>query len=522
MAVYSGMAMALSRLALLVGIVLTLQSAASAREKWITARSPHFELLSSASESESRDLLNKLEQFRATVLAVYPLPRFHDPKTTIVLFDTDRQFEPYKMLFEGRPADVAGYCSGGFDETMIAMTAENNSEQTDEIIFHEYVHLLLAAAGEQPPTWLNEGLAELFSTFKIEGDWYEIGLEKPEHTDLLRRYHLMPLGHLFAVTQQSSDYNEGIRQGIFYAESWAFVHFMVFGKESGTFLPRLRWFSELIAAPDRAIDRSFREAFGMSYDEMEKKLESYLRGGSYHYKRDKLILGDLSAQIKFQPAGDFERDVTLINLRWRARKPGDTAYRLLQLAESHPESPRPHEVLAAVAMLGGDSEGALKHWERAAELGSDNPFVYVQLATDRLNQLTMGLSLDYRMPAALAGTLRGWLDRAVALSPRYLDAYEKLAMVEAFAERPRPDAVNRVQEAAPKMRDKTRTWFAVAVIHWRIGDLDAARQITRALIAAPDVSPRLHSLAQRLAKRLAEAEAPAAPAAAVEGSPRPE
>jgi Flp pilus assembly protein TadD len=404
---------------------------------------------------------------------------------------------------------------------MIAMTADNDSEQTDEIIFHEYVHLLLRAAGERPPQWLNEGLAELFSTFKIEGDSYKMGLEKPAHTDLLRRVRLMPLGELFAVTRQSYDYNEGgIRQGIYYAESWAFVHFMVCGRDCATNLPKLRRFKELISAPDGAIDRSFREAFGMDYDEMEWKLKDYLRGGRYYFKRDKLILGDLSAQITFRPADGFERDVALIDLRWRAQKTGDAAYQLLQLAESHPESPRPHEVLAAVAMQGGDSEGALNHWQRAAELGSDNPFVYVQLATDRLNQLTMGLSLDYRMPAELAGTLRGWLDRAIALSPRYLEAYEALAMVEAFAERPRADAVNRVQEAAPKMKDKTRTWFAVAVIHWRMGDFGTARQITKALIAAPETPPQMRALARRLIKQLPPAETPAA--AAVAAPPHPE
>jgi hypothetical protein len=505
-----------SRWLALFGAGLLSITVAPARDKWIAARSPHFEMFSSASESDSRDLLNKLEQFRATVLAIYPLPRFYDPKTTIVLFATDRQFKPYKPLFDGRAANVAGYCTGGFDETMITMTADNDSEQTDEIIFHEYVHLLIGSTGDTMPLWLNEGLAELFSTFKIVGDSYEMCREKPEHTNLLRNSHLMPLGELFAVTRQSSDYNEGTRQGIYYAESWAFVHFMVCGKESESadYLSRLSRFNELIASPNAPIHRSFREAFGMDYDEMERELGRYLNGGSYRYKRGRLVLGDLASQIKFRPAGDFERDVALINLRWRVRDSGDAAYQLLQLAQSHPESPLPHEVLAAVAWKSDDTEVALGHWQRAAELGSDNPFVYVRLAADRLNRLSMGLSLDYRMPEELAGTLRGWLDRAITLSPRWLEAYEKLAMVEAFAEQPRVDAANRAQEAAPKMRDKTRTLFAIAVIHWRVGDDAGARQIAEFLIAAPETSPQLRSLAKQLKKRLALKNPPAAPVAA--------
>jgi hypothetical protein len=485
----------------------------------MTARSPHFEMFSNASESESRDMLNQLEQFRATVLAIYALPRFHDPKTTIVLFATDRQFEPYKTLFQGRPASVAGYCAGDADETMIAMTADYNEEQMHETIFHEYVHLLLAAAGENPPLWLNEGLAEVFSTFRIEGGFYKMGLDKPVHTELLRRHRLIPLGQLFAVNQKSSDYNEGIRQGLFYAESWAFVHFMVFGKDGAILLPKLRRFDELIAAPGGVIDRSFREAFGMNYDDMEGKLESYLHGGSYTYKHDKLILGDLSKQIKLEPARDFERDVTLLDLRWRVQQPGDTAYKLLQLAESHPESPRPHEILAAVAMRENDREGALGHWRRAAELGSDNPFVYLVLATDRLDQVANSLTLDYRMPADLTATLRGWLDRAAELSPRYLEVDEKLAMVEAFAERPRVEAVNRVQKAALQMKDRMPTLFAIAILHSRMGDDATARQIAKLLVAAPKISPRLRFLAQRLDQRLSVPEGP--PAHAPDAPRRP-
>lgn len=64
----------------MVSIGLALLSIASARERWITARTEHFEMFSCASESESREMLNKLEQFRATVLATYSLPRFRDPQ----------------------------------------------------------------------------------------------------------------------------------------------------------------------------------------------------------------------------------------------------------------------------------------------------------------------------------------------------------------------------------------------------------------------------------------------------------
>jgi hypothetical protein len=102
------------------------------------------------------------------------------------------------------------------------------------------------------------------------------------------------------------------------------------------------------------------------------------------------------------------------------------------------------------------------------------------------------------------------------LSSRDLEAYERLAMVEAFSEWPRFDVVNRVQAVVPKMRDKTRAWFAIAVLRWRMGDDAAARQIAKSLLATPKLSARLRFLTQRLNWRLNATKAPGVPA---EGPP---
>jgi hypothetical protein len=118
------------------------------------------------------------------------------------------------------------------------------------------------------------------------------------------------------------------------------------------------------------------------------------------------------------------------------------------------------------------------------------------------------------MPADLVATLRDWLDRAVALSPDYLEAYGGLAVVEAVAEQPRIEVINRVQQVVPQMRDKTRTLFALALVRWRAGDYVTSRKITEALLASPQASAHWGILARQLNKRLPpSAEEPAAPAA---------
>ena len=71
------------------------------------------------------------------------------------------------------------------------------------------------------PLWLNEGLAELYSSFQLRGKKAAIGRPIDSHIHWLRDHALIPVGELFAIDHSSKDYNEGSRRGVFYAQSWA-------------------------------------------------------------------------------------------------------------------------------------------------------------------------------------------------------------------------------------------------------------------------------------------------------------
>ena len=56
-------------------------------------------------------------------------------------------------------------------------------------------------------------------------------IEQP-HPELRERF--IPLPELMAVRHDSPLYNEGDRRSIFYAESWALLHYLLMGSPSGT------------------------------------------------------------------------------------------------------------------------------------------------------------------------------------------------------------------------------------------------------------------------------------------------
>lgn len=86
-----------------------------------------------------------------------------------------------------------------------------------------------------------------------------------------------------------------------------------------------------------------------------------------------------------------------------------------------------------VAAADGDATRAVERWEQAAELKSENSFVYVQAARARLLHLGLHVDPDLRLSGLDAARLRSWLDRACTVSPRYEEAWETLALLEARA-----------------------------------------------------------------------------------------
>lgn len=494
-----------------VGLVALMASVAeAARDDWRYVRTENFEMLSQASEKKTRKIVAELEQFRASFLATFRLRPAHEPRVTVILFDSDRRFTPYKPTYQGQPKEVSGYFIGGDDETVIALNLDVELDEDSspaETIFHEYVHLLLHTRGMKLPTWLNEGLAELFSTFQVDGSTVEYGRPKQLYIDLLNMTALMPLGQLMAVTEQSKDYNEEERAGMFYAQAWALTHFLVCG-EDRTNSAKLARFLTTVETTPGGPEAAFREAFGGSFDKLEQQLRNYLQGGRYYQRRVPAPLKDLAAKIAIRPATEAERDLALINLRWRVHRSGETMLAALHYANNNPTSSRPQELLGAVEATDGNMTAALGRWRRAAELGSDSPFILAQAARARLLDLSGGFDPDDRLTEADAAQLRNWLDRAVTLSPAYDDAWELLALVESQAPEFRVAIVNELQARVVGLKDPNPTLLALAVIRWRARDLTTAGSILKAVTESARARPDTKAAARVLQERMAEGGKP--------------
>ena len=249
------------------------------RDAWIELETPSFVLFSSSSRGLTRHLAHDLEQLRSALSQIAPFALEAPRPTYVYLFASDRRFEPYKPLYRGRPQDVAGYFVGHDEANYIALNSDPAASPT-ETVYHEYVHYVLDNNfHHRLPLWLNEGLAEYYSTFLVDGNLQskhrvaKIGFPVIRHVKLLRGSRLIALRELFAIDEDSPVYNEGERRSIFYAQSWGLVHYFMSDPERTRQLQR---YLKLVEEGTRR-KKAFAEAFSMNEDDLLRRFEGYVR-----------------------------------------------------------------------------------------------------------------------------------------------------------------------------------------------------------------------------------------------------
>src|SRR5687768_13586549 len=105
-------------------LLLFVSIPAAAADKWTRVQSKNFVLVGSAAEREIRDVAENLEVFRTAFSRFFAQAKDGSSvATTVVVFKSDQAFKPFKPVYQGKPANIAGYFQGGADLNFIALSA---------------------------------------------------------------------------------------------------------------------------------------------------------------------------------------------------------------------------------------------------------------------------------------------------------------------------------------------------------------------------------------------------------------
>lgn len=207
----------LSCIALILALVLPglVLGAVPKGKGWVELQAGNFTIHSQTTPRQTRKIAMELVRFQEVLARITKGYDFStDKPMTIVVFKNDVRLTPYKRDGEGDTQNVAGYFMERPFRNYVALDASAESTPM-RLVYHEYVHSLLHKTFDSIPVWLDEGLAEYYSTFQFmtTSNSAQVGHPIDSHLYYLDRHGLLPLSELFTTTRESSTYNEGERRG---------------------------------------------------------------------------------------------------------------------------------------------------------------------------------------------------------------------------------------------------------------------------------------------------------------------
>jgi len=388
-------------------------------DEWMEVRTPHFVVVTNASEKQARHVADQFERMRFVFHKAFPNAHVDPGSPIVVLALKDKKgfqaLEPEAYLAKGQ-LQLAGLFLRAPDKNYVLLRLDAEGEHPYSTVYHEYTHLLVSRAEEWLPLWLNEGLAQFYENTDIHDKEVLLGQPSAGSIYLLQQNKLLPLPILFTVDNKSPYYHEENKGSMFYAESWALTHYL-WVKDYQDKTDRISAYAKLVSAHVDPVTAA-STAFG-DLKKLQSNLESYLRSGIGYFKLPGGTDVDDSAftvRPLTLPAADAVRaDFLAYNQRF-----GDARALLDRVLHDDPNNVSAHETMGFLAFRDGKLDDAQRWYGQAVQLDSQSYLAHYYFAA---------IAMREGMPSAQRqDQIEASLKAATKLNPSFAPAFDQLAM----------------------------------------------------------------------------------------------
>jgi|tagenome__1003787_1003787.scaffolds.fasta_scaffold20990102_2 hypothetical protein len=392
-------------------------AAAEKQESWLEVRSPHFVVVTNANEKNGRRIADQFERMRSVFHVAFPKLQI-DPSAPIVVLaikdDKDfRALEPEAYLAKGS-LKLGGLFLRAPEKNYVLMRVGAEGEHPYSVIYHEYTHLL--TSNSEWPLWMNEGFAEYYENTDINNSDVSLGQASTENILFLRQNRLLPLRTLFAVDQNSPYYHEENKGSIFYAQSWALVHYL----RTTDRLQKTQRLAEYLNLLERNEDplTAATKAFG-DLNLLQVALEDYIRGERFLYIKFEANIEVDDTAFKVQPLPPPQADAVRADFLAYNQRFSDSQALLDHVLQADPNNTLAHETKGFLAFREGHLGDAKKWYKQAVQLDSQSYLANYYYAVMAMSDSGSSAEED-----AIESSLRA----AIKLNPSFGPAFDRLAV----------------------------------------------------------------------------------------------
>jgi len=277
--------------AMLLSVLLSPSAPAAEPSPWREIHSTHYTVITDAGEKKGTEVALRFEQMRAVFALLLMKERLNEPvPLTIVAFKNDKNYYQSAPLRQGQPIGVSGFLLPGEDQIFIVLNLFE--PESWRAVAHDFALLLLNYNYPAVPGWFDEGLAEYFSSIRLDDKKYEIGGDPELHsvftqdllqnqtavlnppkslTELLGGQVWLTLPDLFTMKHDTSTFTEGTHHTLFYAQSWMVMHYLLHEKK----LPETGTYFDLAENQHVPVEEAIQKAYGVTAAQFDQAVKDY-------------------------------------------------------------------------------------------------------------------------------------------------------------------------------------------------------------------------------------------------------
>jgi hypothetical protein len=384
-------------------------------ESWRYAQIPGYEILSNASEGNTRRFIKDFLQLQQVIEIISPfLHRIGPPvPTALLLYGRGGEFDRYLSSdlrdvgydsLEIDPGPDSDFGTRRMNERAITCRFFGNAEMSAAVVdlqgtgsdlydpyrqfYREYVRHLLSRLRPRAPAWLEEGLARMFAAVDFTNKWITFaqvgdgfgGTRDGDFNVTLMRRGLPHLGKFFTANENALKSDPVLPY-----LAHAFVHMCLYGEGQKYQKAFLTFVSR--ASREPVTEAMFQECFKMSYAKMAVVIRGYL--GFTNYKA--IEFRAKKGPMLTEPPAVTVREATQSEVgRLKAQAlvlAGQGAAARVALIAPYIRGERDPQLLAALGIYDkdhGQEERARKFLEAAFAAHTTNPRACLELARLRL------------------------------------------------------------------------------------------------------------------------------------------
>jgi tetratricopeptide (TPR) repeat protein len=450
-----------------------------AADQWIEVKSPHFVVTSNAGQSSAKSVAWQLEQIRSAIAVWWSWARvdLNKPMAVLAVKDeaTMKTLAPEYWEEKGRVHPSSVWVTGP-DQHYVAIRTDVEAEDRYNInpyfaSYFSYVSLILQQSVDRDlPLWFSRGLSGVMSNTLVHQDEIVVGAPIPWHLERLRERERLPLATLVKVTRDSPEFRTDERMARFDAQSWALVHFLLFG-DKGARAANLGRFVTLVATGTDP-DAAFREALG-GVEQLDGPLATYMTRSLFSFR--KLDVDASTKREGFTVRSLAPADAAAARALFHAAmdRPVDARAAIAEARKTAVDAPDGFLAEALLLDREGKRDEATAAFTRAVDAGSTSPY-----APYRLAMLLWQPQMDHETLVRIEKLL----GQAISSNKRNAAAYARFGEIRAILGSGEP--VPYVVQAITLEPGEPSHRMAAARVLWRqkkYGDALKQAQIAAAL-----------------------------------------